>query len=62
MQDMKQDNIKLAAKVFESIDIDGQQKLTNKNLSNYFKDYPDSSVRVIMTAVDFNQDGVITRN
>ena len=52
----------MANKLFESIDVDGEQKLTPKNLSDYFKEYPEASVKLIMSAMDFNQDGVITKN
>lgn len=62
MQDLRSYNTALANKIFETIDGGNELQLNNRNLTDYFKEYPESSVKLIMNAMDFNQDGVITRS
>jgi len=55
-------NIKLANHIFSSIDTKNTGKLDQDNLSAYFKEYSDSSVKIILKEMDFNHDGIITRS
>lgn len=61
LQDPKGINIRLETKIFDDMDINNQQKLTNQTLTAYFKDFAQSSVKLMMNAMDFDNDGVITR-
>ena len=47
--------------MFARIDSKGEQKLTAENLPQFFRDYPEQSMRSLMAEMDFNSDGVITR-
>jgi Ca2+-binding EF-hand superfamily protein len=60
IKDPRAANIKLAHKIFASIDTKDTGKVDQDNLAAYFKEYSDSSVKIILKEMDFNLDGIIT--
>jgi Ca2+-binding EF-hand superfamily protein len=52
----------LASKIFNNIDKKKEGKLHAENLSEYFTEYTESSVSIILREIDLNTDGVITKS
>ncbi len=53
--------MKLASRVFGCIDVKNSGQLEKQNLSAYFEEYTESSVKIILNEIDLNRDGIITK-
>ena len=47
---------------FAKIDLRNNKQITHQDLEQYFTEFSNSACKILLSEIDLNQDGIITRN